>query len=286
MKQVHVYEMAVAIDRSIHLAGSDTALLLFHGLGGTPNELRFVAETVHVATGATVICPVTPGHCDTYDALKAIDGKAWEAFAVRQVDALIAEGKRPFVGGLSMGSLLAIHTALERPDFVEGLVLLAPTLRLTGWTIPIQAHLFNLIQHKWIGNLFDFPDLPPHGIKDEKIRAEVLAAMQGDDPSQAGAFITPGGAFWEHLQVMKRMRRRFGDVKTPTVIIHPRNDDIAHVNTAFRLARKFSGPTTVHVLDDSYHVITLDRQRDRVSAYVAEFIAATMRTRATGNLQA
>lgn len=258
-------------DYAIRLEGGPVGVLLFHGLAGTPHELRFVAEVAHRVANATVVCPVTPGHCGTYDDLKAVTFQAWTAFALEQVDALARRCPRIIVGGLSMGAMLAIAVALKRPQAVNGLALLAPTMRLSGWTVPLHAHLFNLIQHKWIANLFDFPDLPPHGIKDEAVRADVMAAMQGADTAQAGLLVTPGGAFWEHLQLMKSVQRDFGQIKQPTLIVHPRQDDIASLNTAFRIASKLGGAVELHVLEDSYHVITLDRQRDRVGQILAGF---------------
>ena len=47
--------------------------------------------------------------------------------------------------------------------------------------------------------------------------------------------------------------------------MHSGHDDIANINTNARLVEKnVSGPTRFVVLDDSYHLITIDRQRREV----------------------
>ncbi|MFM2423586.1 MAG: hypothetical protein RL291_2116 [Pseudomonadota bacterium] len=259
-------------DPAIRLEGGDIGLVLLHGLGGTPRELRFVAQRAHDDTRATVFCPVLPGHCAGYAELQAVTWPEWARAAQNAVDDLSKTCRRVFVGGLSMGAVLALHLALTRREAVHGLVLLAPTFRLSGFTIPVHAHLFNLIQHKWIANLFDFPDLPPHGIKNDEIRREMMAAMAGPDTTAAGNLVTPGGAFWEHLQLMKAVRGRLHEITQPALIVHPRRDDVAHVRTAFRLAQRLGGPVTLRILENSYHVITLDQQRDEVGQEMAAFM--------------
>ena len=48
----------------IFLAGGSTGILLIHGLGGTPVELKLVARGLHAA-GYTVHCCTLAGHCGT-----------------------------------------------------------------------------------------------------------------------------------------------------------------------------------------------------------------------------
>ena len=58
--------------------------------------------------------------------------------------------------------------------------------------------------------------------------------------------------------------------------MHPREDDYADLNNAWYLQRNLKGMVDMVVLDDSYHIVTIDRQRhvvvDRTVAFV-EFVA-------------
>jgi carboxylesterase len=48
------------------------------------------------------------------------------------------------------------------------------------------------------------------------------------------------------------------------LIVHPREDGRASLRNAVYLQKKLAGRVEVLVLNDSYHVVTLDRQRQLV----------------------
>jgi carboxylesterase len=50
------------LDQSIRFSGSSQGFLLIHGLGGTPMEMRYVAQGLARA-GHTVHVPQLAGHC-------------------------------------------------------------------------------------------------------------------------------------------------------------------------------------------------------------------------------
>jgi carboxylesterase len=166
-------------------------------------------------------------------------------------------------------------------------MLFAPTLWLNGWVVPAYAALFRLVLQKPVANLFDFPDLPPHGIKDPEIRALVAAAVHNSDGSSgAGLPITPGGAVIEHRWLVDNVRPRLKHVDQPVLIMHPREDDYADLNNIAYLMRNLAGPVETHTLDDCYHIITTDRQRrqviERSLDYLARIFASAGRDRLRG----
>ena len=65
---------AEVADGSLRFAGGRLGFLLIHGLGGTPMEMRFVAQGLARA-GYTVHVPQLAGHCGTVDDLKATGWK-------------------------------------------------------------------------------------------------------------------------------------------------------------------------------------------------------------------
>ena len=46
---------------------------------------------------------------------------------------------------------------------------------------------------------------------------------------------------------------------------------MSHPRNAYRLETALGGPTRLHLLDDSYHMIHVDQERDRVAALTAAF---------------
>lgn len=255
-----------------YVRGGRTGVLLMHGLCGTPTEMRFVANGL-ARTGCTVYCPMLAGHGGTEEDIKGTTWQDWYASAERALDRLREDCDTVIVGGLSTGAVLALLLAARRPADVQGTALLAPTLWLNGWLIPWYARLFRLVFSKRIANLIGFPDLHPHGIKDERIREFIRNALFSGDSSVAGLPSTPGGAVLEHRRLVQAARAELGRIHQPALIIHPREDDYADLDNAWYLQRQLKGMVDMVVLDDSYHIVTVDRQRHVVVERTAAFVA-------------
>jgi carboxylesterase len=170
-----------------------------------------------------------------------------------------------------MGALLALHLAAKRPDKVHGTVLFAPTLWLDGWGVPWYATLFKLVHQKWFADLLQFSERRPYGIKDPRVRALVEVAIHSGDSSQVGQLANPGGVMLEMRWLVECVKRELASIKQPALIIHPRDDDRASLGNAAYLQMKLGGLVDTCVLDDSYHVITMDRQRTLVVHRAAAF---------------
>ncbi len=68
-------------------------------------------------------------------------------------------------------------------------------------------------------------------------------------------------------------KRRVGDVRQPTLVVHPREDDRASLSNMKYLQSNLAGLVETVVLDDSYHIVTLDRQRHVVVDRTLDFVA-------------
>lgn len=255
-----------------YVSGGRTGVLLLHGLCGTPTEMRFVANGLARA-GSTVYCPLLAGHGGTEADIKGSLWQDWYASAEKALLLLREECDTVIVGGLSTGAVLALLLAARRPGDVQGTALMAPTLWLNGWHIPWYARLFKLVSSRRVADMFGFPDHEPHGIKDERIRAFIRSALQSGDPSIAGLPNTPGSAVLEHRHLVNAVRAELGGIHQPALIIHPREDDYADLDNAWYLQRNLKGLVDMCVLDDSYHIVTVDRQRHVVVERTAAFIA-------------
>jgi carboxylesterase len=267
-------------DRSTFYPGGRIGFLLIHGLGGTPIELRFVAQGLARA-GHTVYCCQLAGHCGTPEDLRTSTWQQWYASVEKAHDRLKEHCDIIIAGGLSMGSILALHLAHQRPDEVHGLALYAPTLKLDGWAMPWYSFVLRVVRPTPIPLELKIAEHEPYGIKDERLRAFVVNSMMSGDSSEAGVFSTPVRSFAHFNSLVSVVRRNLRRITTPALIIHPREDDIASLDNALYLQRKLGGLVDVVVLDDSYHLITLDRQRhvvvDRSLAFASGVEAALAR---------
>jgi carboxylesterase len=194
------------------------------------------------------------------------------------------------VGGLSTGAVLGLLLAARHPDHVHGTALLAPTFWLNGWLIPWYARLFRIIRNKRLANLINFPDLHPHGVKDERVREFVRNALFSGDGSVAGLPSTPGGAVLEHRRLVNAAKRELKNVTQPMLIVHPREDDYADLDNAWYIQRNVKGLVDMVVLDDSYHIVTIDRQRhvvvERATAFVENVAKRVQALRAKATMRA
>jgi carboxylesterase len=168
------------------------------------------------------------------------------------------------VGGLSMGAILGLHLAARHLGDVSALALYAPSLWLDGWGIPWYTSLFSLITQKWLADYIPFAERHPWGIKDPRVRALVEQAITSGDSSQAGIAALPGSLMLELRWLVRQVQREIVQVHQPALIVHPRNDDRASLRNLDYLQSNLAGLTHTLVLDDSYHVVTLDRQRQLV----------------------
>jgi carboxylesterase len=186
-------------------------------------------------------------------------------------DALKSRCRIILVGGISVGAILALHLARERPADVHGLILYSPTIWPNGWAIPKSLYLFHLIKYKWFARLFHFKQRPPFGIKDERIRNVVIGGLRTGD-CRFGSLDLCGGLLWEVKTLGNEVRRGLTAIDQPTHIFHPRDDDQSDLMNAVAIARGLGGAVEMTVLEDSYHLVTLDRQRELVVTRTIDFV--------------
>jgi carboxylesterase len=260
-------------DHTIKIKGGKVGILLVHGLAGTPAEVRYVAGGL-ARLGYTVHCPQLAGHGGSEADLSASTWEDWYQTCKRALDELRETCDTVLVGGLSTGAILGLMLAARRPADVQGTLLYSPTLWLSGWSIPWYSRLFSLVRTKAVARLFSFSDRAPHGIKDERIRDFIMKAMCKGDSANAGLLNTPGAAMFEHRRLVSAVKPLLGRITQPTLILHPREDDMAGIDNAQFLQRKLAARVEMTVLEDSYHMITVDRQRQTVVDRTAQFVTA------------
>ncbi len=255
--------MAIPGSQEFVFEGGRSGVLLIHGLTGTPLEMRLLGKGLANA-GFTVHGVQLPGHCGSAADLVATRWQDWYDGVERAAERLASRVDTLFVGGLSMGAVLALALAAERPGLVAGVGVYGATFRYDGWNIPAVARLsflLPLLKRLGIGRNRMFKEEPPYGLRDERIRAQVSATMLSGDSVAAGLPGNPWPALAEMYRLAAWVRPRLPRVVAPCLIAHAREDDIASLDNARLVAARVAGPTEMLVLDDSYHMITIDRER-------------------------
>ena len=260
-----------AADTTFKIAGGKVGVLLIHGLCGTPAEMRFVAMGLGRA-GYTVHCPLLAGHGGSRADIVKTGWQDWYCSAETALIELRKECDTVIVGGLCLGSIIGLHLAMKQPELVQGVALFSPTLWVNGWAMPWYTKLFGLVRHKWLANMMQFPDAASLGIKCPRVREFVRQALANSDGSDLGTNGTPAAMLLEHRWMVKAAMKGLKTVKQPILIMHSREDDHANLNNATYLQRALGGIVDMVVLNDSYHMITLDKQRQVVVDQTRSFV--------------
>lgn len=255
------------------LPAGRSGVLLVHGLTGTPSEMRFVGKGLQ-ARGFTVFGVQLAGHCQDEHALIATGWRDWYASVEAAADRLLERVDHLFVGGLSMGALLSLKLAAERPQQVAGVGVYGATFRYDGWSIPWTARLsflLPLVRKLGIGRGRVFEEQHPFGLRDERLRAQVEAAMRSGDSTVAGLLGNPWHSLADLYQLSTHVRRLLPRVTAPCLVAHASEDDVASVRNAQLVLRGVGGSSELLLLKDSYHMITIDRERRTLIERSARF---------------
>jgi carboxylesterase len=253
-------------------------VLLVHGITGSPTEMKPLVRKL-AAQGFTVACPQLAGHCSTLKDLKRTHWTDWYATLEASLDLLSSECDTVFVSGLSMGALLALKLAADHPNRIQGVATLSATFFYDGWNVPHmkQRFLLPLVIYSPLRYFISYHEPAPYGIKDERIRnliATVYESNSANMPEKYGYSEFPGVTIRETFRLISAVKRDLARIVTPLLIIHSTEDDMASLeNAKFLASRVSSRHVETFYVDDTYHVLTLDKRKDDVAEQVAEFFS-------------
>ena len=261
-------------DVSFHLPGGPAAVILIHGLTGTPTEMRQIGKLIAKA-GYTVYGIQLAGHCGTEDDLLHTTWNDWYASVENVWRKIAAKHETVFVGGLSMGAVLAIHLAARHPGRVAGLALYSTTLAFDGWAVPKLSFLFPMFVNTPICERYRFVETFPYGIMDERLRTKILNKMLSGDSAAAGTFGMTGRSLRELRRLVAVVKKEMPAVSAPALVVQAIHDDITSPRrNGDYLQRHLGGPVTMLRLENSYHMVTIDRQHGEVAKESIRFFDA------------
>lgn len=251
-----------------------TGVLLVHGLAGTPNEVRLLGRSLQGA-GFEVHGIQLAGHCGTLDDLVATHWQDWTESVHAAARQLRARVDRLVVMGLSMGAVLSLELAATRPDLVDGVGALSTSFWHDGWSMPFftrLAFLLKPVRALGIGRRRMFVERPPYGIRNEGIRKYVVAQMHGGDSGAAGLSGTPWYSIIEMHDLSKHVRRCLRNVRAPCLVVHATEDDVSSMANADLVSNHVQGPVERLMLDNSYHMVTIDSDRRLLTERAIDFV--------------
>ena len=237
------------------VSGARTAVLMIHGICGTPNHFRALLPLEDAVPAEwSLYNIVLDGHCVDVPAFGKSGMKKWKSQTEKLFDTLCDTYENIVLVGHSMGTLLSVRQALRRPDKVKLLFMVAaptpPFVRLSAASYAV-------------GLAF--------GVKSEN--ALVYNAMA----VACGMKLTP--MLWKYIPWIPRMiellqecsavSKLYKDLQVPTIAWQSEKDELV-ARRSIKVLQK-CGKVEVHTLPNSTHFYYPETERDQV---VESFCAA------------
>jgi carboxylesterase len=239
--------------------GSGLSVLLVHGLTGTPYEMRYLGERL-AAAGVRVHGVRLAGHCGAPEALGEVTHANWYESVVDGFERIRTYGDPNVVIGLSMGGVLAARLAVDQREAVSAVVMLAPAFYLPFWT---RTALRAVRPASRIANQIYFHKPGGPDIHD--------AAARQVHP---GNRLMPLSAALNLIDLSDYVRPTLNELIQPTLLMHGRRDHTCPFddNVEFVMGHLGSAEKRAIALEESYHVVTVDSEKDRVARETLDFI--------------
>ena len=244
--------MPLSVSASPELTGGRRiGVLLSHGFTGSPASITPWGESL-ADHGYAVEVPRLPGHGTTWQEMNKTGWDDWYAEIVRTFDKLDAENDAVVVCGLSMGGALVLRLAADQPSRVAGVVVVNPavgTERKDVLLLPVLKHV--IPSFPGIANDIKKPGVEEHGYTKTPLRA--AASM---------------------FAGYRQLRADLPNITAPMLYLRSTVDHVVDgLSEQVILSKVSSRDVTKTMLEDSYHVATLDNDAPTIFASSAEFIA-------------
>ena len=237
--------------------GSDVGVLVLHGFTGSTQSVHYLGEQLHHRFGFSVVGPRLPGHGTSPDEMARTGYLDWVGEAEAALRELAARKRKTFVTGLSMGGTLTLNLAARCPDLVAAIAPIAPAAGLMndGFATVLSMN--------------PPPDRIP-GIGSD-IKAPGVKELAYEE--------VPVACMREVSLLISITRDLMHKIVCPALVIHGREDHVVPPANAMAVINTIrSDDARLLWLNNSYHVATLDNDKDvivdRVGAFFAEIAKA------------
>ena len=247
---------------SFEADGGRVGVLLIHGYTGSVVETRPMAAYL-AERDLTVRCPLLPGHGTRPEDLTRISWQAWTGEVESALHDLQGCCDAVFVGGLSLGSLLALWLGSEHPE-IAGLIPVAPATRVQNRLMPLALLLRYFFKYNPLGPIDDDDLGDPQAVERSWYYDE-----------------TPLWGAGEVYLLQRKVCRALPQICQPILIFQGRRDAHLHPLAAQELYDAVaSADRTLVWLQNSGHNLLIDGERESVWAQSYDWMMGVLGDRA------
>lgn len=230
--------------------GGPVGVLVLHGFTGNPSSMRGLAEAF-AAAGHAVECPLLPGHGTRVEDMVDTTWGDWSAAAEAALGRLEARCDRVVVAGLSMGGSLTCWLATRHPE-LAGIICINPAVAPSD---DMRALVASMVE------------------SGETLMDGIGSDVADPDVVESAYAQTPLAPLLSMFDVSVAMLPQLSGITCPLLLFTSPQDHVVPPADSDVLAGAVSGPVERVSCDRSYHVATIDLDRDLIIRRSLEFVA-------------
>lgn len=236
------------------LAGSSgQALLLLHGFTASPSEIRPLAELINTINGCCVSGIMLPGHGSSPEQLNTTRWPEWYQAVNAELRSLLEQYQQVFVGGLSMGALLALHAGVKI-DGLAGVMSINAPVYYHQRFLPTFANIIG-----WANPYYPKKDL--------------AAIKKLEDQGRFAYPVMPLKAFQNLNRLRKTVMAEVQNLQIPALIIQSCEDESVHPRSAdFLFAKTRARGSRLVMLTGSRHVASMGVEKEQIAQEMVTFM--------------
>jgi carboxylesterase len=251
-ERVAPLSLPAAPDRT---GGRPIGVLLLHGFTGSPAAMKPWGRHL-AAQGYAVEVPLLPGHGTRWQDLNQVSWTDWYDEASAALDRLTATCDSVVVGALSVGGSVALRLAQERPDDVAGLVLVNPFVSSTRKELIALPLLKRVV-----------PAFP--GVRNDILKPGQDEVAYSRLPLRGLAAV---------VELWKVVVPDLPKVTQPLLYFRSTVDHVIDPSSSATVLKAVSSrDLEERLLDDCFHVATLDHGAERIFQESVEFVERVTR---------
>ncbi|MGG1685939.1 alpha/beta hydrolase [Pseudalkalibacillus sp. NRS-1564] len=233
-----------------YFAGNHIGVLVLHGFTGSTQSMRYLGEQL-ASEGYTVRGPRLKGHGTHYEDMEQSTYEEWIQSVEEGYQWLNERCEEIFITGLSMGGTLTLYLAEKHPE-VKGIM-------------PINAAI-------------DLPGLEQMRGKTEPRFLDAIGSdIKAEGVDELAYEKTPTKSIQEILDLTEITRKGLETISVPALIFKSLEDHVVPPENSTMIYNEIaSSSKEVIELKDSYHVATLDHDKELIAEKCKAFVKALL----------
>lgn len=225
-------------------------VLLIHGFTGSPASMTPWGKALS-QNGWSIRVPRLPGHGSRWQDMNLTTWEDWYAEAERNLRELQAQCDQVFICGLSMGGSLTLRLAEQHGSEISGIVLVNPAVHSER----ADRHLLPVISRL----LKSFP-----GVSNDIAKPGQDEVAYDKLPLKAASSLS---------QLWKIVKNDIRKVNQPVLLFRSLQDHVVEASNAQWILDHVSSTDKEEIiLENSFHVATLDYDAELIETVSADFI--------------